>query len=395
MKRALLLAALVALIAGAGAPAKPFHSLLGIVNEGRSAKLVVLDPETLEVADGPSVVLGPQFGVTWAFSPDRSHFVYADSSRLRFFDLFTFTLERDLFFLGGGDVAWLDAQTVVMLRRADTNAVEVDKVDASTHAVRSRQLLKGTVLATRTLPGMVVALLGRSGKIGPARLLVVGSGRARVVALPTVRAGTVWARNPPVGTMRLPALALDEATRTAYVADPSGFVVEVPLGTLQPVIHALRGSFAKVVHSSQRRALALGDGLLAITGEELSPERLQPAGLQLVDTRTWSSRLLELGARAAWASGEGLLVAGASWDRSAHTRAAMGLALLDRAGQARFRLFGSSSTWVNMVVGKRAYVGVEGETQAVVVELTTGQVIGRRAWSLPRPLLARSSADAF
>jgi hypothetical protein len=73
----------------------------------------------------------------------------------------------------------------------------------------------------------------------------------------------------------------------------------------------------------------------------------------------------------------------------------MGLALLDRAGQARFRLFGSSSTWVNMVVGKRAYAGVEGETQAVVVELTTGQVIGRRAWSLPRPLLARSSADAF
>lgn len=394
MKRALLVAALIALVAGGSAPAKPFHALLGIVSDAGSSRLVVLDPNTLRVADGPSVVLGPPFGYTWAFSPDRSQLVYADSSRLRFFDLFRFRLEKDLYFVGGGDVAWLDAQTVVMLHKAARNVVKVVKVDAATHTVRSRQRLVGTVVAARTLPGAVVALLGRTGKIAPARLLVVEAGRARVVPLAGVQAGILWRGTyQPVGTMRYPALALDEATRTAYIADPSGIVVEVPLATLRPVTHALRGSFAKSVQGPQRRAVVVGDGVLAITGEELSPERMQPAGLELVDTRTWSSRLVEPGARAAWVSSAGLLVVGGNWDTKAQKRTAMGLAVLDRAGEARFRLFGTASAWVHSVVGTRAFVGVEGETQYVVVDLTTGQVVDRRAWPLPTPLLTQSSSD--
>jgi hypothetical protein len=71
----------------------------------------------------------------------------------------------------------------------------------------------------------------------------------------------------------------------------------------------------------------------------------------------------------------------------------MGLAALDRSGHARFRLFQGSSAWVNTVVGARAFVGVQGESQAVIVDLTSGQVVGKRAWPLPWVLQARSSSD--
>jgi hypothetical protein len=384
MKRALLAAALVALLAGSSAPAKPFHSLLGIVSVGGgNAQLVILDPETLNAQEGSSVLLGKQGG-SWSFSPDRSQFVYADRERVRFFDLFRFIPESVLSLSGGGEVAWLDTQTVVMLRRAAMNAVEVVKIDAATHKVRSKQRVVGVVASARTATGVIVALLARNATIAKARLLVVEPRRTRVIPVTGVRTGAVWqGKNPPIGTLWTPGFALDEATWTAYLADPSGLVVALPIFDSTAMRHAVRGRLAKVVHSYERRALALGDGLLAITGEELSPDQMRPAGVELVDTRTWTSHLVELGARGAWAAGDGLVVTGTT----------MGLAALDRSGHARFRLFEGSGAWVQAVVGTRAFVGVGGESQAVIVDLASGQVVGKRPWPLPQVLQERSSSD--
>jgi hypothetical protein len=394
MKRAFLIAALLALIAGGSAPAKPFHSLLGIVDEGGNARLAVIDPKTLGVTDGPSLTLGKPGG-SWGFSRDRSHFVYTDGSRLRFFDLFRFAPEAGVQLAGGGPVAWLDGLTVAVLSRAGTNAVEIVKVDAIDHAVRSRRRVAGVVLATRTLPNALVALLGRRDRIAPVRLLVVEPDRTRIVPLGGVWGGVVFPRGnrPPVFTMRTPALALDEAKHTAYVVDPDGMIVELPLSTLKPTFRDVSGRLAKVVYSSVRTALALGDGLLAVTGEELSPAGRRPAGLELIDTQTWSSRLVELGATNAWVAGDGLLVTGLRSDANAQKLTSIGLVMLDRTGHARFRLFEGMIVGVTTIIGSQAYVAILGAPAAVAVDLVTGRVVGQRSWPVPTLLLGRSSSD--
>lgn len=397
MKRALLLAALVALTTGGGAPAKPFHELLGITGGG-TARLVTLDPETLAVTDGPSVELGNRGG-SWSFSPDRSQFAYADGNRLRFFDLWRFIPEGDLQMPGWGPVAWLDPATVAVVRRAGANSVEIVNVDPAAIAVRSRQRLAGVVFATRTLPGMLAVLLARENTIAPLRLVVIEPQRTRVVRLGGVWGGTVFQhrdperRNPPVVTIRRPALVLDQATATAYVADPVGMIVELPLSTLAATSRTLHGGFAKTLYGSERQAVLLGQRMLAITGNERTRLGVRPVGLELIDTRAWSSRLVELRASAAWASGDSLLVTGTSWDAKTEKGTAMGLAVLDTTGHTRFRLFEGLSTWVNWIIGSRAYVGVQGERDAVVVDLVTGQIVGRQAWPAAWPLLGRSSSD--
>jgi hypothetical protein len=193
--------------------------------------------------------------------------------------------------------------------------------------------------------------------------------------------------------MRRPALALDEARAIAYIADPDGMIVELPLDTLQATSRMLHGGFAKEVHGSERAALMLGDGLLALTGRDFDPSGGRVAGLELVDMRTWSSRLIEAGAGFAWASPDGVLATGSSWEAKGRTQAAIGLVAFDRSGQVRFRLFDGLSAFVQTVVGSRAYVGVAGEREAVVVDLAAGREIGRRAYPLPALLLGRSSSD--
>lgn len=387
------MATVLALAAGASAPAKPFHSLLGIVNEAGNARLVGIDPETLAVTDGPSVTLGQQFG-SWAFSRDRSQLVYLDRTTLRFFDLFNFIPEGDVRLSGGGPVAWLSSGTVVAVSRYGANAVEVVKVDAAAHRVRSRQRLAGVVLAARTLPDALVVILGRENKIAPVRMLVVESGQTRVVRLGGVWGGTVFERrNPPVITRRMPALAVDGSKATTYVVDPDGMIVELPLSTLVATFRELHGGFAKVLYGSERRALLLGNGLLALTGLDLDPAGAQPAGLELIDTRTWSSRRVELGAAYAWSTSDGLLATGTTWNAMRQKRTAIGLVAFDPSGQTRFRLFEGLSVGVLATVGSRAWVAVEGEREPLVVDVGDGRVVGRRAYPLPMLLLGRSSSD--
>jgi hypothetical protein len=394
MKRTLLAAVAIALVAGGSAPAKPFHGLLGIVDDGVNARLVGLDAETLAPVDGPSVVLGKRYGSSWSFSNNRSQLAYVDGNRLRFFDLMTLTLEGGVPMFGGGPVAWLDSGTVVVLRKFALNGVEVVKVDPVSRTVLSRKRLVGVVLATRTTPSAIVALLGRNGKIAPSRLLVVDRARTRVVALGGIQAGTFWQRNPPVGTTRMPGFAVDQERAAAYAVDADGTIVGMPLGLSGSSTRHVRGHFGKVIHGSERTAFALGDGLLAVTGSERTPAGTEPAGLELVDTRTWSTRRVLSGSAAhVWVSPVGLLASGTTYGARGQLLAAMGLAVLDRTGRLRFRLFDGKSVWVHAVVGSRAFVAVAGEQEAFVVDAFAGTVVGRRAFPLPVPLVGRSSSD--
>jgi hypothetical protein len=89
----------------------------------------------------------------------------------------------------------------------------------------------------------------------------------------------------------------------------------------------------------------------------------------------------------------GLLATGTTWNAVTQKQTAMGLAVLDRSGQMRFRLFEGKSVWVHAVVGSRAFVGVQGEREAFVVDVFAGSVVGQRSFPLPLPLVGRSSSD--
>lgn len=362
------------------------------MNQSGNARLVVLDPETLAATDGPSVTLGRQGGA-WAFSPFRDKLVYAERDRLRLFDLFTFSPEGEVRVAGVGPVAWLSG-TIVSVSRAGVDTVEVVKVDQLTQDVLSRRRFAGVVLGARTLPNALVVLLGRENKIATLRVLVAQYGRTRIVRLIGVRGGTVMRkRSQPVVTLRRPALAVDEARGVVYVADPGGMIVELPLKTLKATTRKVGGRFAKVVYGSTRTAVALDSGLLAVTGSELEANRTRAAGLELVDTRTWSSRVVELGATSAWAAGDSLLVSGTTWDSATKKTSSIGLVLLDRSGNVRLRLFQGLPAGVATIVGQRAYVAVLGAPTAVAIDIATGQVVGHAAWPLPQPLVRRSSSD--
>jgi hypothetical protein len=398
MRRALLIAAVFALVAGGSAPTKPFYSLLGIVDVGTSAQLVALDPETLDpVAGGPSIVLGKRGGMG-VVAHDGSQLVYASEGRLRFFNPASFERTGEVSRLSADFVAWVDPvgiawitpEVVAVLRKVGTDGLQVVKVDAFAHAVNSRRSVAGVVLAAQSVPGAYVALLGHDGKVAPLRLLVVTAESVRVVRLrDRIRGGMAFRRgNPPVGTVRMPALAV--ADGTAYVADPSGTVVEVPLATLAPAYRVLHGRFAKIMSGATLQAVPLGDGLLAITGSQLSASGTRPAGLELVDTRGWTSRPLAAGASAAWSYRGGLLATGGTWDAKAQKSTGMGLAALERSGEARFRLFDGQSAWVQRIVGSRAYVVVNGQQGLAVVDLVTGRVVGRRTAQLPSLVLEQT-----
>jgi hypothetical protein len=86
-------------------------------------------------------------------------------------------------------------------------------------------------------------------------------------------------------------------------------------------------------------------------------------------------------------------VSGTTYGAQGRKLAAMGLAVVDRTGQVRYRLFDGKTVWVHAVVGPRAFVGVESEREVSIVDAFTGAVVGKRSFPLPIPLVGRSSSD--
>jgi hypothetical protein len=160
-------------------------------------------------------------------------------------------------------------------------------------------------LGRRDVPGSAI----REELEGPARLLRVrASGETDEILLP-IRAGSRNSRT----FNRSPAVVLDAKARHAYVIGEGEGCARVDLRTLRVEWHRLPHAFdaqAGLASKPQehlgttnpsrdldRRALWLGDGKIAITGEDVWTsdgfDRTAPAGLKILDTRTWKVRLLD------------------------------------------------------------------------------------------------------
>jgi hypothetical protein len=146
-----------------------------------------------------------------------------------------------------------------------------------------------------------------------------------------------------------------------------------------------------------RQALWLGDGLIAVTGSDISQQRDQngqpvgvstPAGLAIVDTHDWTIRVLDHDVGWATVANRLLLAGGvAPWHAGDQQPKGIGLVAYGADGTRKFALFPGSVITVWMALAGRAYVQAAAPKLSIV-DLTSGRVIGKQPQPLPMPLVA-------
>jgi hypothetical protein len=418
-------------VASRGAPSP----LLGVVFQRRGGELARVDRRTLRALPGRRIAVGsggcvPRsggqacFGVPpWTLSQDGSRLALGRNESLgvrslRLVDVARMRVTEDLRLSGGpvGLLAWLAPRRLLAVQEVCcAERQRLLAVDLRTGRVVLRRDLRGSVVGVARSPRRLVMLIAPAKAIGPARLAVADRlGAVRVLRLGRVLAGTrLLGRSGHRTAQRLPGLAVDTPGRRAFVVEP-GRVAEVDLGSLAVSYHELaqaagrpeRAVDAKTGNSRTRVARWLGDDRLAVTGADeqsftdargREQHRIRPAGLSLVDKRSWSVRVVDAGASELVVAGDLLLATGVSSDSATGERRGMGLAAYGLDGDRRFGLFAGREAWVQTVHAGRAYVVVSrpnGRPEPTrVLELATGRVTGRRHG--PLPWLVRDGASSW
>jgi hypothetical protein len=142
---------------------------------------------------------------------------------------------------------------------------------------------------------------------GVARLISITKIGMDTIPLPQVRAGDAPTLGEH-GTELIPGLAYNPADHLVFVIPPQGPIAEVALdqGTISyhelthPLVAAisdglLPSASAKLLGSSDRQAIWLGSGIVAVSGADgdLSSGQMQPVGVRLIDTNNWSVCVLD------------------------------------------------------------------------------------------------------
>jgi hypothetical protein len=402
-----------ALIAGSQAPAKVEGRLFALLGNQSGQFVVEVNPGTLEPLAGRRlkvVAPGSDAPWTWALDPSRHTLAIARGNRLRFVDLPTLRAAGSVKLLARDEpegllqpsgVVWLRPDRIVVLRRG-VERYEIAVLDVARRTIVSRRMLGGGyVVDSARTPSEVVILRAPHDAIGPASLLVIGSGgEVREVPLGRVLAGWHFDHDasPPSGRENLPALALDAQRRVAYVVTPDGLVAEVGLDGEQVRYHAVHGRFAKLYSGWSREALMLG-GKILVTGSNSDvwtlPDgkpamRMDPAGLDVIDPATWETRRLAstVSSVVPWAGG--FLATGETWSHEPRIETGMGLAIYGPDGVERGRLLDGKRLWISLVYDNRAYVTANEEPMRIV-DLEQGRVVGTRKGSLPWLLLEQNA----
>lgn len=412
MGRIAVVAALLLAVCAAAAPAgnEP-ERVYALLSDSQAAVLAEVDARTMKPVSPARVPLAP-LGL-WSFSPDgtalavSTGFVPRSGTpgpvRLRFVDLVgmrltgSVRLGPDPGLLAGNVspvslVSWIAPDTVLVIRPRVNRGPELVGVDPAKRSVRWRKPFAGMVLANVAAGGELVLLVGEQERIVAPRIVVIDArGRVRSTELGRLRAGWTWdaGATPPVGETRRPGLAVDSATRTAYVAAPSGLVAEIALDGLGVRYHALRGTLAKYQSGAERQAVSLGAGILAVAGSNSTVEKntkgelfqvTRASGLELVDTRTGTTRSVDATATSVAAWQGGLVSASRSWDSRVSEQRGGGLAIFDRAGVRRARLLEGRSVSLVGVYGDLAYAY---DSDLITVDLAAGRVVGRGTGAFP------------
>ena len=201
-----------------------------------------------------------------------------------------------------------------------------------------------------------------------------------------------------------PGLALDPVSGRAFVVQAGAPVAEVDLRRLSVRYHepsepiSLLGRLrdwlepkaeAKAMQGPERRAVWIGNGRLAVTGVDhqalvdskgQEQEVDSPAGLKLIDTRSWGVRTLDRATSSVTFSGGVLFAFGMSWDSRSSKISGSGLTAYDAGGRTLYHRYGHEPIGAVAAVPPGVLVGGSQGSSVFgredVLDLRSGHLLG-------------------
>jgi hypothetical protein len=196
-------------------------------------------------------------------------------------------------------------------------------VDPTMRRVVARAPLWFDTSGTATLPDAIAYLASPSNRIGRASVVVIGADGSSQLFTPFSRisAGRHWhkVRGVQVLELRQPGFTVDPDRRIAYVVASSSLAAELDLRTGAVAYHAIAASTRRLAQTEKefngatRYARWLGNGRIAVVGTRYTRSNTsnsvtaKPAGVALLDTRTWRMQTLDPAAGGFVADGNYLL----------------------------------------------------------------------------------------
>jgi hypothetical protein len=406
--RSFLLAAIALALAGCGgkdddaAPTPagpssppPAEPLLAASSDPAGSRLTRVSGRTLEPVEGRSVSIPFIVGVAER-SPDGRSLAVGDAEggTVKLVDV---ELMRALGTVDVGPAPFVEklhwARRDLLLASLGGVPSRVAAIDPVTRQVLSVRNLGGTMLYSEPAGDSLVLLVAPSHGIGSARLVVFDGRALRTAELSDVRAG--WGEEGSKEDYRahqsVPALAVEPSDDRALVVPAGGQVAEVDLASLKVTYHDLSepvsllgrlrdwlepSAHAKMLQGPDRNAVWLPTGLVAVSGAQYATEgdqdEMTPAGLSLIDPSDWSVR--RLSDEPVWVTFRGGALLASAWKEGSDEQALFGF---NPDGTPRFTLAREAD--LSQTSGSHLYATTHDGTRFEIIDLETGQTVGRAA----------------
>jgi hypothetical protein len=388
--------------ASAATSVVPLYGISRASLSAQTVRIARLDPRTLHLIQGRSLLLHSSVVGPVALSPDAQQLALVIGRHLQIVDLQqmrvlrTFALSADVI----RGLSWPQPNQLLELRQTmgppykrNVRSRTIWSVDPHTGArVGSAQLTnKLAIRQSISSPAGLVLLLGAPGlQSHPAAALISVSADATVTSttlpLRSIKGATLNSR-----------LAVDEAAGHAYVVAPGGVVFDTDLATMATTKHQLTPPSGLRIPA----AIGLPDaqtigGKLVLTGFFTTPSHAPAQGVFLVDPADWSTRLIDdsaarfavLGDRLVTV-GNGLTLYDADGSVLAHLHRSRGFGNLSLTpGYGHVIYNGKSSGTVpkpGVKYPRRARIYYAGPNDQLAFDLTTGNEAGGGPVSTHKP----------
>jgi hypothetical protein len=343
------------------------------------ARIVRLDPQTLRPEQG-ALAIG-RFGGGTFVSPDRTRAALASHGNLRLVDLRRLRIERTVT-LGPArdtmirDVAWVGPHRLFAMVQQQSlpyfrNVLErrLVLIDVSTGRVLRRWPLTNKL-----------ALDGSGAAAGRYALVLrnsslKGSSIRLVVATPAgLRTATIGVGKSH-GAVRQTTFTIEPDGRRAFLFLSGGSIFTVDLRTLRVARHHL----APLATAWAVSGIPAGKRTLVVSGSTATGSTLLGSGVYVVDTGTWSTRLLDRNATwATYANGVVLTSGPAGAIRPWQSRG-YGVSAFKLDGTKLYHVLGNRAVYVVSAPGRRVLAfrplgrGLSNRQQWIAFDLRTGK----------------------
>jgi hypothetical protein len=335
---------------------------LGLVRQidGSGTVLTRLDPMTLRPR-GLAVDMG-EVHDAWSFSPDGGQVALGTGGQglgVHVVDVARMRVSRAVRTgIAAEALGWLEPRRLVAALQSG-QLVVIDPRSGRVLHRRSIRRAGGTCSqSSSAVTGTGVIVLLRGSRRTTTRLASVDArGRLRAASLGSA---ALW------GCGRA-GLAYDPTRERAFVVSRGAQVAEVDLQTMRASYHHIAGAHWRSAH--RRGAFWLGDGRLVAFGRDRAG---RPVGVSVVDTTTWTSRVLSAAAGEARAIAGTVLAYGGGCGKSSAPDP--GLHAYRPDGTEVFHALSGKRIDDVQVAGDRAYA--QSDATRRVVNTATGEVTG-------------------